>query len=139
MFNTQGLSLSTESDEGIVVSAYQEQIDTDECTGSLWGYCLRIENNSSQKIRLLKKNLCITDNNGQSIFNSSYGFHGEIPDLEAGECFEYEDTMRINAAEAILYGTCVACTEDGNEFEIKLPLVSMQISSKQNRSLMHFN
>lgn len=125
MFNTQVLSPSAESNEGIVVLAYREQLDTDETNVSLWGYCLRIENNSSQKIRLLRKNLSITDSTGKSIYDTSYGFHGELPDLEPGECFEFDDTTTISADEAVLYGTCTACTEDGHEFEIKLPLISL--------------
>ena len=125
MFNTQCLPSSSENYEGIVISAYHEQLDTDENSGSLWGYCLRIENNSSQKIRLLKKNLCITDCTGQSSYDMSYGFHGQLPDLEPGECFEFDDTTTIKTGEAVLYGSCIACNEQGDEFEIKLPLMAL--------------
>lgn len=139
MFNTQNLPSSLENYEGIVVSAYQEQLDTDAGNSSLWGYCLRIENNSAQKIRLLKKNLRITDSNGKSTYDLSYGFHGELPDLEPGECFEFDDTTTINAREAVLYGTCTACNEQGNEFEIKLPLIALLSNQSISDNSAYFN
>lgn len=112
----------------IMVSAYQEIVDAELSNKlRLCAYCLRIENNSAERIRLLKKDFCITDSTGKNYFESGYGFHGELPDLEAGECYEFEDTIVISGAAAVLYGTCVAQTAMGDEFKIKLPL--MQLAS----------
>lgn len=114
----------------ILVSAYQELLEDDNSKNELWGYCLRIENNSNQKIRLLKKNLCITDEKGNSTFNSSTGFNGELPDLEPGECFEFEDTTQISSKAAVLYGFCSAVDNKGKELKIKLPVINLSSSKK---------
>lgn len=114
----------------IFVSAFQEPLEVDEKHNQLWGYCLRIENNSEEKIRLLKKDFCITDNNGHNYFDNGYGFHSELPDLEPGECFEFEDTVFLKAQAAVLYGTCVAQAADGRKLKIKLPVMQLTALSK---------
>ena len=138
MLDTSDFTCAT-SNEDIIVSAYRQQLETDDRCGCLWGYCLRIENNSAHRIRLLRKDLCITDDCGKNFHDMSYGFNGELPDLEPGECFEFEDTALINAFAAVLYGSCVACTPDGREFKINLPLIPLLAakSKADRRTLLH--
>lgn len=119
----------------IMVSAFQEMLDETDDSHALWGYCLRIENNSNQRIRLLKKDFCITNDSGRRCYDLSFGFHGEIPDLEPGEVFEFEDTAYIEGNAAVLYGSCVAATADGTEFAIKLPVVPL--NSLTNHPQLH--
>jgi len=114
----------TEKTDDITVCAYKEQLDSDDERLSLWGYCLRIENNSNQRIRLLKKDFCLTDSAGNNVYDLSDGFNGELPDLEPGECFEYEDTATVNC-DTVLYGACVAQTEAGKRLNIKLPVLQL--------------
>ncbi len=109
----------------IMVSAYQELIEADSHKNEVWGYCLRIENNSNERIRLLKKDLCITDNLGNSSCSLAYGFNGELPDLEPGECFEFEDTASFCGTAAVLYGFCSAINTKGKELKIKLPVINL--------------
>jgi len=117
----------TEQTGDIAVEAYPEQLDDDKTGRELWAYCLRIENNSDKRICLMKKNFCITDSRGYNRYDSAVGFHGELPDLEPGECFEYEDTATFEGNAAVLYGFCEAVDSDGNVLKIKLPL--MQLST----------
>ena len=121
----------------ILVSAYQEAIEVQDEKRSLWAYCLRVENNSNQKIRLIKKDFRITDSFGNSYFEQGYGFHAELPDLEAGECYEFEDTITICGAAAVLYGFCVAQTEGGDEFKIKLPIMQLAAVEKDKYVSKH--
>jgi uncharacterized protein affecting Mg2+/Co2+ transport len=124
----------TAETDNIMVSAYQEPLEKQENQArTLWAYCLRIENNSSEKIRLLRKDFCITDNHGHNHYEQSFGFHGELPDLEAGECFEFEDTITIDGDAAVLYGFCRAKSESGQEIAVKLPLI--QLNSNQYNAL----
>lgn len=122
----------------IMVSAYPEQLDCDDERRELWAYCLRIENNSEQRIQLLRRDFCITDSFGQRHYDLSEGFNGELPDLEPGECFEFEDTTIIDAQAAVLYGSCLARRADGTLFEIDIPL--MQLSNAKplvNKFALH--
>lgn len=123
---------STMQTGDIIVSACQELLEENESRQELWGYVLRIENNSDERIRLLAKDLCITDEKGNSRYLPSLGFNGELPDLEPGECFEFEDTAQLDGAAAVLYGYCKALTTKGKEFKIKLPVLSL--SSSKNSS-----
>ena len=123
---------STMQTGDIIVSACQELLEENESRQELWGYVLRIENNSDERIHLLAKDLCITDEKGNSRYLPSLGFNGEFPDLEPGECFEFEDTAQLDGAAAVLYGYCKALTTKGKELKIKLPVLSL--SSSKNSS-----
>lgn len=111
----------------IAVEAYPEQMDCENSGREMWAYCLRIENNSDKRICLIRKNFCITDSHGHNQYDSSLGFHGELPDLEPGEYFEYEDTATFEGNAAVLYGFCEAVDSEGTALKIKLPL--MQLST----------
>lgn len=111
-----------------LVSAYPEQLDCDDSQRGLWAYCLRIENNSSQKIRLLCRDFCITDSLGQNHYDLSEGFNGELPDLEPGEYFEFEDTAVVDGRAAVLYGSCVAQNESGETIRIDIPLMQLSVA-----------
>lgn len=127
MFEDNETDYFTEQTGDIAVEAYPEQLDDDSTGHELWAYCLRIENNSDKRICLMKKNFCITDSNGHNQYDFAIGFHGELPDLEPGECFEYEDTATFEGNAAVLYGFCEAVDSDGRALKIKLPL--MQLST----------
>ena len=67
----------------------------------------------------------------QAKYDLSEGFNGELPDLEPGECFEFEDTTVIDGKAAVIYGCCHARKADGTLFEIDIPL--MQLSNANPR------
>lgn len=112
----------------ISVSAYQELID-DDSQHKLWGCFLRIENNSDEPITLLRKDFCLTDEKGTNRYDCSDGFNGELPDLQPGEYFEYEQTATTDSIGAILYGFCSAVTANGKKLKIAIPVIDL--SSKQ--------
>ncbi|MBP1532004.1 MAG: ApaG domain [Alphaproteobacteria bacterium] len=125
MLEVENTDYSIAQTEDILVSAYHEQIDSVDEARKIWGYCLRIENNSQKRLTLTTKDFCITDSNGNTYHDCGLGFDGELPDLEPGEYFEFEDTAVINANTAILYGFCHAQTADGKKLKIKLPLIEL--------------
>ena len=127
MADTDNFDFSVIQTGDVMVSAYPEQLDCDDERRELWAYCLRIENNSDQCIRLLRRNFCITDSFGQNHYDLGEGFDGELPDLEPGECFEFEDTAIIDGRAAVLYGSCIARKADGTVFHIDIP--RMQLST----------
>lgn len=127
MFENNDADFFVEQTGDIAVEAYPEQLDTQEGGRELWAYCLRIENNSDKRICLIKKNFCITDSRGNNQYDFTQGFNGELPDLEPGEYFEYENTATFEGNAAVLYGFCEAINCDGQAFKIKLP--TMQLST----------
>lgn len=129
----ENFDYSTTQTGDIMVSACQELLEENESRQELWGYVLRIENNSNECIRLMAKDVCITDENGNSRHMAGLGFNGELPDLEPGECFEFEDTAQLDGAAAVIYGYCKALTTKGKELKIKLPVINL--SSPKNTSM----
>lgn len=132
MFEDDETDYYTELTGDIAVEAYPEQLETENGERELWAFCLRIENNSDKKICLYKKNFCITDSKGNNQYFLSQGFNGELPDLEPGECFEYEDTATFEGNAAVLYGFCEALDCDGNTLKIKLPLMQLSTAITQS-------
>ena len=124
-FDADFLTLTTDD---ISVSACQSLLEEEDgvCT-----YCLKIENNSDDKIRVLGKDLSLTDEKGNFYAPSEKSFHGEILELNPGEYFEFEDYLPLLGQTAVLYGTCHIIKEQTNKVEdIKIPL--LQIFSNQS-------
>lgn len=132
MFENNEADFFVEQTGDIAVEAYPEQLDTQEGGRELWAYCLRIENNSDKRICLIKKNFCITDSRGNNQYDFTQGFNGELPDLEPGEYFEYENTATFEGNAAVLYGFCEAINCEGQTLKIKLP--TMQLSTEITKS-----
>lgn len=109
----------------IKVFAYPELLDEDSQKRRIWAYCLRIENNSDEPITLTQKKLCLTDECGNNFYDYSAGFNGELPDLQPGEYFEYEETAQTSGLSAVLYGFCSAVTSKGKKFEINIPAMNL--------------
>ena len=117
----------TEKTGNITVSACPTLIESsaDE-QGFLWGYYLRIENNSDEKIQLLGKNWNITDDKGNNFCDNSAGFKGELPELEPGEYFEFSSTAPLNSAHAVFYGSCKILKDTKKTIsEIKIPTFNL--------------
>jgi len=129
---SETLDYTTAQTGNILVSACHELLASDSGRNELWAYVLRIENLSDERIRLIRKDICLTDVAGNSRFLPELGFNGELPDLAPGEYYEFEDTTQTNGASAVLYGSCSAVTLKGKELKIKLPLITL--SSKKNFS-----
>lgn len=138
MFENNDTDYFLENTGDIAVEAYPEQMDYENSGRELWAYCLRIENNSDKRICLIRKNFCITDSYGHNQYDSSIGFHGELPDLEPGEYFEYEDTATFEGNAAVLYGFCEAVDSEGIALKIKLPLMQLSTAfTKAHHPLGH--
>ena len=121
----ENFEYSASETNNITVFAYPELIGVDDNQRRLWGYVLRIENNSEEPIVLTDKNLYLVDETGNSFCDSSKGFHGELPDLQPGEYFEYEETTRTDGLSAVLYGFCSAVTAKGKKLKISLPVMNL--------------
>lgn len=123
------LDFVTEHTGNIVVSACPTLIESSaESDEFLWGYYLRIENNSDEKICLLGKNWNITDDKGNNFCDNSAGFKGELPELEPGEYFEFSSTAPLNSAHAVFYGSCkILSSIKKTVSEIKIPTFNLNV------------
>lgn len=126
----------TTQEDGIVISAYQELLDEKASNDEFcWGYYLRIENNSTDTISLLGKNISVTDTKGRSISVTYDGFNGEAPVLNPGEVFEFED-YATSRSSAVLCGSCrIVNRHDRQVKDIHLPVLSLIASDNKERIL----
>lgn len=126
----------TSQTDGIVVSACPVLVNEDHASADsyMWGYYLCIENNSNRKICLLGKNWSITDDKGNSYFDTSAGFKGELPELEPGEYFEFTSEAPLSSANAVFYGSCRVLS-NGRTLDIKIPTFSLSAGQGRKRIL----
>ena len=126
----------TEQDGDIVISAYQELL-SEKAAGDefCWGYYLRIENNSQNRISLIGKDISVTDMNGRSVSVYSDGFKGELPELDPGEVYEFED-YATSKSSAVLCGSCKIANENNREIKnVRLPVLSLIANDNAQRIL----
>lgn len=118
--------------DGIEIFACQASLEDTECA-----YYLRIENNSVEKIQVLGKNFCITDEQGNNFYTDEIGFKGEIPELSPGEYFEFEAMAPSCLKLGVLYGSCrVARGKKGIVQNIKIPTLTIE-NHEQNFKKYH--
>ena len=131
MYSTQDFDSAQQG--GIVISAYnellQEKVAGDEFC---WGFYLRIENNSHSKISLLGRNISITDTKGRSVSLKTEGFGGQLPELEPGEVFEFED-YATSKTSAVLCGSCKVAGENHKIRDVRLPVLSLIANDNKQR------
>lgn len=95
--------------------------------GFLWGYYFCIENNSDHKISLVGKSWHITDDRGNSYADDSAGFHGEIPDLEPGETYEFSSMAPLSSPHAVFYGSCKIRAANDEIKNIRIPTFQLSV------------
>lgn len=120
MFEPDFVTLNTDD---ITVSACQSLAEED----GFCGYYLRIENNSAGTIQILSKDLNITDERGHHFGHTETGFNGEIPELNPGEYFEFEDCVPYDTSGlAVLYGSCRIIKEETNQVtNVRIPALEL--------------
>lgn len=126
----------TAQHNGIIISAYQELLDEKAADGGFcWGYYLRIENNSNDRISLLGRKISVTDTKGRLVSVNFSGFNGETPELAPGEFFEFED-YTTSKTSAVLCGSCQICEQKNRQLrDIELPILSLVANDNSERVL----
>lgn len=131
---TENFDFATAQTENIVVSACHYMQDETSQEPNIYKYCLQIENNSNHSITLLQKEIHITDENGRNFFCSSIGFNGELPQLQSGEYFEYEDEINAYGNDVAVYGFVIGVDEKGKELKINLPVICLSSFAQKNQA-----
>lgn len=125
----------TEQTNGIVITAYNELLDERAADNAFcWGYYLRIENNSENKISLLGHKISVTDARGCTVSVASEGFGGELPEIAPGEVFEFED-YATSKASAVLCGSCKIYDGTHQIRNIRMPVMSLIAGNDEQRIL----
>jgi len=123
---------------GVVVSvqtAYlAEQSDPDAGTW-VWAYQVRIENQGTDTVQLLRRTWRITDARGRMQMVEGPGVIGKQPTLAAGEAFEYTSGTPLGTPSGFMSGVYHMIVSDtGEAFDAEIPTFSLD-SPTQLRSV----
>lgn len=115
---TRGISISVEAD-------YLDDQSEPQEGHFFWAYTVRIDNKSSETVRLTKRHWKITNAQGQTEEVKGEGVVGETPVLKPGEGFEYTSGTPLNTPTGFMVGTYVMETARGDSFEAEVPAFSL--------------
>ena len=90
-----------------------------------FSYTVRIENMGDDKIQLLERHWVISSGGEQVAEVVGPGAIGEQPVLDEGDAFEYTSGAVIQDPTGSMEGSYVFRSEDGNYFEVPVPLCDL--------------
>ncbi len=87
-----------------------------------FSYTINIQNNRSDTVQLIDRHWVITDQNNKVEEVKGKGVIGKQPFIKPGESFQYSSGAIINTNIGDMKGLYTMQTEDGENFEAKIPL-----------------
>lgn len=91
----------------------------------VWAYQIKIENQSAQRVQLLRRHWQITDARGLVEVVDGDGVVGEQPVLEPGESFEYTSGAPLKTPSGFMMGHYQMEASQGEFFEVEVPAFSL--------------
>ena len=117
---------------GVEVSVYPEFIDSQvSAVGSLfvWVYHVKIENKSSEDLRLINRHWKIIDEKGVVQEIDGEGVVGEKPLIAMNGNFQYSSGVHLRHPSGIMTGNYKMQKNNGETFDAKIPAFSLDIPS----------
>jgi ApaG protein len=90
-----------------------------------WAYTIEIRNRGNTTVQLKTRHWVITDGTGQRQEVSGAGVVGEEPVIEPGKSFAYTSGVPLPTSSGFMAGTYGVITPDGEQFEIEIPVFSL--------------
>jgi len=90
-----------------------------------WAYTIEIRNRGNTTVQLKTRHWVITDGTGQRQEVSGAGVVGEEPVIEPGKSFAYTSGVPLPTSSGFMAGTYGVVTPDGEQFEIEIPVFSL--------------
>lgn len=110
----------------------EEQSDPDQGQ-YLWAYHIRIDNTGTETVRLRSRYWHITDAKGRVQEVRGPGVVGEQPQLSPGESFEYTSGCPLMTPSGIMKGSYDMETDNGEFFEVIVPVFSLDSPDQSMR------
>ena len=99
----------------------------------LWtfAYTITIRNSGDVPAQLISRHWIITNELGEVEEVKGLGVVGQQPLLKPGESFEYTSGCRLRTASGTLQGSYFCVAEDGERFEVEIPLFVLDDGSSR--------
>lgn len=121
------------SEVQVTVDAFflEEESDPDSHRYA-FAYRVRLKNLGKETVQLLTRHWIITDSNGRVREVKGDGVVGEQPVLAAGEAFEYVSGSHLQTPVGTMEGTYQMTNEAGEQFDVKIPLFTLEVPGTMN-------
>ena len=95
-----------------------------EPAAALFGfaYTITVHNTGEVPAQLISRHWVITDARGHVEQVKGLGVVGQQPLLKPGEAFQYTSGCRLRTASGTMHGSYFCVAEDGERFEVEIPL-----------------
>jgi ApaG protein len=99
----------------------------------LWtfAYTITIRNSGDVPAQLISRHWIITNELGEVEEVKGLGVVGQQPLLKPGESFEYTSGCRLRTASGTMQGSYFCVAEDGERFEVEIPLFVLDDGSSR--------
>lgn len=91
----------------------------------IWAYTVEIENLSGSALKVVERMWNINDSRGHAQCVRGDGVVGEQPVLQPGETFRYTSGAPLSAPSGMMHGTYKMTDEEGEMFEVSIPLFAL--------------
>ncbi|HTX99148.1 MAG TPA: Co2+/Mg2+ efflux protein ApaG [Bacteroidota bacterium] len=95
----------------------------------VFAYFVRIENNGSESVQLLRRHWYIHDGSGEVKEVEGEGVVGSQPTIEAGKWHEYNSFCVLESFEGSMEGTYLMERPNGEQFHVAIPKFTLRALS----------
>ena len=96
-----------------------------------FAYSITITNSGDVPAQLISRHWIITNELGEIEEVKGLGVVGQQPLLRPGESFEYTSGCRLRTASGSMKGSYFCVAEDGERFEVEIPLFVLDDGSRR--------
>ena len=100
---------------------YQDGVLTPPDTPHCFAYYITILNEGQETVTVRGRKWVVTESNGEVIVVEGDGVVGEFPALEPGEHFSYNSYHMIRSSRAIVQGSYLGITANGEPVVVGIP------------------
>ncbi|PIR39482.1 MAG: Co2+/Mg2+ efflux protein ApaG [Alphaproteobacteria bacterium CG11_big_fil_rev_8_21_14_0_20_39_49] len=111
--------------EVTVTPEYEDEQSSPMDNFFIWEYNIRIKNNSSDIVQLLRRHWVLVDDKGQMQEIDGDGVIGLQPVLKQGEEFEYSSSVHLTESSGVMMGSYDMVKMDGEMIIVEIPPFSL--------------
>ena len=101
----------------------------------VFAYHISVTNVGEMAAQLISRTWNINDANGMHEKVKGLGLVGQQPLLQPGEQFQYTSGCHLRTATGTMHGSFFCVAEDGERFEVDIPIFVLDALSKSQRTL----
>lgn len=115
-----------------VETFYIENQSDEQAHRFVFAYTITIQNDSQQKVQLLRRYWSITDANGKNSEVYGDGVVGEQPQLEPGSSYSYTSGAVLETPVGTMQGHYEMKAADGEQFHAPIPVFRLAVPNILN-------